>query len=192
MALLGWCLGVYVILPSFAKATVVFNYVTWFSILYIIASYIRLYPPKWFENQKIVGIIAGASLLLSWMSVVFLAALSRKYEKSIGIAYFFVSDSNKILALSTGVSAFLFFKNLKMGYSKIINKIAASTFGVLLIHANSKAMRRWLWEDVCNNVGVYKSGNVMIHAICCVILIYAVCTMIDILRIKLARIVQHE
>lgn len=191
LALLGWCLGVYVILPSFAKATVVFNYVTWFSILYIIASYIRLYPKEWFENQKIVGITAGTSLLLSWMSVVFLAVLSRKFEKSIGIAYFFVSDSNKILALATGISAFLFFKNLKMGYSKIINKIAASTFGVLLIHANSNAMRRWLWEDVCNNVGVYKSGNVMIHAICCVMLIYTVCTMIDIFRIRLARIVQH-
>ena len=192
LALLGWCLGVYVILPSFAKATVVFNYVTWFSILYIIASYIRLYPKEWFENQKIVGITAGASLLLSWMSVVFLAVLSRKFEKPIGIAYFFVADSNKILALTTGVSAFLFFKNLKMGYSKIINKIAASTFGVLLIHANSNAMRRWLWEDVCNNVGVYKSGNVMIHAICCVMLIYTVCTVIDIFRIKLTRIVQHE
>ena len=70
LALLGWCLGVYVILPSFAKATVVFNYVTWFSILYIIASYIRLYPKEWFKNQKTVGIIASTSLLLSWMSVV--------------------------------------------------------------------------------------------------------------------------
>ena len=139
-------------LPSFAKANVVFNYVTWFSILYIIAAYIRLYPKKWFENQKIVGIMAGTSLLLSLISVVFLAVLSRKLEKLIGIAYFFVSDSNKILALSTDASAFLFFKNLEIGYSKVINRIAASTFGVLLIHANSNAMRRWLWHVVCNNI----------------------------------------
>ena len=42
-SLMMWCLGIYVVLPSFAKANVTFNYVTWFSILYIIASYIRLY-----------------------------------------------------------------------------------------------------------------------------------------------------
>ena len=44
--LMTWCIGVYVVLPSFAKAHVVFNYVTWFSILYVIASYIRLYKKK--------------------------------------------------------------------------------------------------------------------------------------------------
>lgn len=192
LSLLIWCMGVYVVLPSFAKANVVFNYITWFIVLYIIASYIRLYPKEWFGNQKVMGSIAGTSLLLSWVSVLLLAVVSKHLGRSISVAYFFVSDSNKILALTTGTSAFLFFKNLKMGYSKLINTIAASSFGVLQIHTNSDTMRRWLWEDVCNNVGIYKSGNVMIHAICCVMLIYAVCTMIDIFRIRLARIVQHE
>ena len=125
------------------------------------------------------------ALLLSWTSVAVLATLSRMMGKNIGISYFFVSDSNKVLALATGVSAFLFFKNIKIGYNKIINTIAASTFGVLLIHANSNTMRRWLWQDTFNNVGAYESGNAVIHAIISVILIYAVCTVIDICRIKL-------
>ena len=96
-----------------------------------------------------------------------------------------MADSNKVLALATGVSAFLFFKNLKIGYSKAINTIAASTFGVLLIHANSDTMRRWLWQDTVNNVGAYASGDVVIHAIVSVILIYAGCTLIDIIRIRI-------
>ena len=183
--LMAWCLGVYVVLPSFAKANVVFNYVTWFSILFIIASYIRIYPKNWFNNTKITGMLMVVSLILSWGSVAVLATLSRVVGKNIGISYFFVSDSNKILALATGVSAFLFFKNINIGHSKIINTIAASTFGVLLIHANSNTMRRWLWQDTFNNVGVYGSGNVVIHAVVSVILIYAVCTVIDICRIKL-------
>ena len=183
--LMVWCLGVYVVLPSFAKANVVFNYVTWFSILFIIASYTRLYPKDWFGNIKITGILMAVSLVLSWASVVALATLSRMVEKNIGISYFFVSDSNKILALATGVSAFLFFKNVNIGHSKVINTIAASTFGVLLIHANSNTMRRWLWQDTFKNVGAYESGNVVIHAVVSVILIYAVCTVIDICRIKL-------
>ena len=173
------------VLPSFAKANVIFNYVTWFGILFIIASYIRLYPKDWFSNTKITGILMAVSLVLSWGSVAMLATLSRMVGKNIGISYFFVSDSNKILAFATGVSAFLFFKNINIGHSKIINTIAASTFGVLLIHANSNTMRRWLWQDTFNNVGAYESGNAVIHAVVSVILIYAVCTVIDICRIKL-------
>lgn len=183
--LMAWCIGVYVFLPSFAKANVVFNYITWFSILYVIASYIRLYPKEWFGDAKVTGSIVGASLLLSWASIIVLAMLSRMVGKGVGLCYFFVADSNKVLALATGVSAFLFFKNLKMGYSKTINTIAASTFGVLLIHANSDTMRRWLWVDVCNNVGAYQEGNIMIHAIVSVMVIYFVCTIIDMIRIRL-------
>lgn len=42
------------------------------------------------------------------------------------------------------VFAFLMFKNIQIPYNKGINTVAASTFGVLLIHANSDAMRKWL------------------------------------------------
>lgn len=183
--LMVWCLGVYVLLPSFVNATVAFNYVTWFIVLYIIASYIRLYPKNWFSNTKVMAILMIVSLILSWASVAVLATFSRVAGKNIGISYFFVSDSNKVLALVTSISAFLFFKSVEIGYSKIINTIAASTFGVLLIHANSDTMRRWLWQDVLNNVGAYKSGNVVIHAVVSVILVYVVCSLIDICRRKL-------
>ena len=183
--LMAWCLGVYVILPSFAKANVVLNYVTWFSVLYVIAAYIRLYPKNWFDSAKITGLMVGTSLLLSWTSVIVLAILSRMDGKGVGICYFFVADSNKVLALATGIGAFLFFKNLKIGYSKIINTIAISTFGVLLIHANSDTMRQWLWKDICNNVGVYQEENIILHAIISVAIIYMACTVIDIIRIHL-------
>lgn len=183
--LMAWCIGVYVFLPSFAKANVVFNYITWFSILYVIASYIRLYPKEWFNSAKITGLLAGASLLLSWISVIILAAFSRMIGKHVYLCYFFVSDSNKILALTTGISGFLFFKNLKIRYSRGINTIAEATFGVLCIHANSDTMRRWLWMDVCNNVGSYQEGNIIIHAIASVVVIYVVCTIIDMIRIRL-------
>lgn len=161
----------------------VFNYITWFAVLYIVASYVRLYPKEWFGNQKLVGSIAGISMLLSWASVILLAFISRYIGKPISLAYFFVSDSNKVLALTTGISAFLFFKTLKIGHSRMINTVAASTFGVLMIHANSNTMRQWLWHDVCDNVGAYGTGNIVIHAIACVVAIYMVCTIVDMMRV---------
>lgn len=136
--LLLWGLGIYAVLPSFAKTEVTFNYVTWFSILYVLAAYLRLYPQPWFESSQVTGLLALASLVLSWGSVVVLAWFSRAVGKGIWLSYFFVSDSNKVLALATGVSLFLFFRSLKLGYSKCINTIAASTFGVLMIHGQQR------------------------------------------------------
>ena len=101
------------------------------------------------------------------------------------ICYYFVSDSNKVLAVVTAISLFVFFKNLKLKYNPVINIIAASTFGVLLIHANSYTMIGWLWKDLLNNVGAFHTDLFVVHAVCSVIGIYVICTIIDIGRIYL-------
>lgn len=95
---------------------------------------------------------------------------------------FFVSDSNKLLAFLVSVSTFMFFKNIHIRQSKLINTIASCTFGVLLIHANSDAMRQWLWKDTCNNVGMFHSGMIYIHALCVPIVVFIVCVTIDYYR----------
>ncbi len=98
--------------------------------------------------------------------------------------YWLVADSNKFLGLLFSISAFLYFKNLKIGYSKVINTIAASAFGVLLIHAHSDTMRRWLWRDVCNNVDWIDSPYCWLHAIGCVFAVYAICLVIDLFYLR--------
>lgn len=74
-----------------------------------------------------------------------------------------------------------------MGCNKIINTIAASTFGVLVIHANSDIMRQWLWKDTLQNTAMYDSSLLVIHAIGSVLGIYIVCTIIDYLRIVILK-----
>lgn len=182
--LLEWCLVVYTLIPSLGGWTA-FNYITWFSVIYLVAAYLRLYPKDWFENGKLCAVAAAGTLLLSWLSVVGIAYFTSKTETGLVWPYYWVADSNKLLALATAVSAFLFFKNLKIGCSKGINTVAASAFGVLCIHANSDTMRQWLWRDTCNNLGAYQTSYAVIHAIGCVVVIYAVCTLLDSLRIRL-------
>lgn len=157
------CVCTYTILATL-KINVVFNYVTWFSVIYIIASYIRLYPEIWFDNKRFWGIGAAASVLISWMSVLAGAWVGRKL--GLNLAYYFVADSNKILALLTALCSFMYFKNLNIGYNKLINTVAASAFGVLLIHANSDVMRKWLWQDTLNNVSVWEGGVLISHMYC--------------------------
>jgi len=66
----------------------------------------------------------------------------------------------------------------------ILNTIAASTFGILLIHANSDTMRKFLWKDLLDNASFYNSSYLAIHAICSVVCVYIVCFAIDYCRIR--------
>lgn len=101
------------------------------------------------------------------------------------VPYYFVADSNKILAVITSVCSFMYFKDLRFNYSPFINAVGACIFGVLLIHANSDTMRRWLWHDVLNNVGYYSSDWIVLHAIISVVAVFSICVFIDYLRIRI-------
>lgn len=159
-----------------------YNYVSWFFVLYIIASYLKLYPTRFDSKTSVWCYLTVLSLSLSALSIFCLLWLDT-HGISFG-PYIFVSDSNTLLALTNGVTSFMLFKNLKIKNSIVINTIAASSFGVLLIHANSNTMRQWLWKDVCDCVGHYDSSFYWLYAIGCVIVIYTVCTIIDFIRIK--------
>ena len=174
---------IYIFFGTVPKFSVTMNYVSWFCVLFFIASYIRLYPKKVFENTTFWGIATLISIVLSVVSVVSCAWLGSKIDRN--IAFYFVTDSNTFLAVTTGICSFMFFKNLKIKQSKFINTVAASTFGVLCIHANSDTMRRWLWKDTFNNVGAYGSNLLVLHAIGSVIAIFVICTLIDMARIRL-------
>jgi len=97
--------------------------------------------------------------------------------------YYFISDSNMVLAVALSICLFMWFKDVKIPQSKIINRIAQSCFGVLLIHANSNAMRQWLWKDTLDVAGQYYTDTFIIHSIISVLSIYIICTIIDQLRI---------
>ena len=75
---------------------------------------------------------------------------------------------------------------MNIKYSKVINAFGAGTFGVLLIHANSNAMRTWLWNDTVNAVGHYTLplGQLMLYSIGLVLAIFTICNLIDQVRIS--------
>lgn len=158
------------------------NYVSWFCILYFIASYIRLHTADGLISVKKCGGYATLFILLSIVSVLSLLYISsiKGYLYKI---YFFVSDSNKILALFTAITTFMWFKNMKISYSKWINTIASSMFGVLLIHANSDVMRQWLWKDTLQNANHYGDDFYYLYAIMCVLIVFITCIIIDQIRI---------
>ncbi len=178
--------AIFSVLPSFPGISMTHNYVSWFMALYMIASYIRLYGifPK--INHRQWGYLTVASVVAGSLSVLFMNGCYRAGYVLGFNPYFFVSDSNKFLAVAIAVCSFMYFKDLKIPYSRFINLVGASTFGVLLIHANSDTMRQWLWRDTVDCIGHF-GGSVfwtLGYAMMSVLIIFIICALIDSFRTR--------
>lgn len=159
---------------------ITFNYVTWFCVIYLMASYIRAYPEKIWDNIRLWVVFTVVAVVVSAASVLVCTWLPAKLGMS-PESYAFISDSNKILAVCVSVCGFLFFKNIK---SSFINAVSSTTFGVLCIHAGSDSMRQWLWKDVLDNVGMYGSRFMIAHALISIGMVFAICAILDYGRIR--------
>lgn len=181
-----WLIGLSVLLfslmPYLPFFHVSISYVFWFMVLFIIASYIRMYQDKIYKSgsASFWGWMSVLSILIAQLSV--FANLLLRPGKS---AYIFVSDSNAIMALIVSVCTFMFFRNLKIRNSKIINVIAATTFGVFLLHTRGSIMRAWLWGDVANVRNLFMNDDFMWKISLAIPTIFIVCCMIDLVRVNI-------
>lgn len=158
-----------------------YNHVTWFSVLFVISSYVRLHPNKLLEKKSLWGfltlgsMLAGSFMMIAsgWIAQSDFAFREKFYP------YLFMIPTNTIFTIAPAFCAFMYFKNLKIGHSKLINAMGASTFGILMIHANSNLMRQWLWCDVFKVTEVFDSKWMPLHAIGSTIVIFVLCAAID-------------
>lgn len=176
------CFFIYTLHGTLPMMSVSMNYVSWFCVVYFIASYIRLYPSKKLNNANWGG-YSLLCILVSAISIVLILWINTQMGRHIS-PYRLVSDSNALMALLTSICSFMLFKDLKIPYNRFINAVGASTFGVLLIHANSDTMRRWLWKDVVNSTGHYDTDFFWLHAFISILIIFFACIIIDYVRIN--------
>ena len=102
----------------------------------------------------------------------------------LGNPYYFVADSQKFFGVITSITLFMFFKNLHFK-NKFINTVSSTILGVLLIHANSDTMIKWLWVDTFKNTSYVDCVYCIPHAILSVMTIFIICCLIDLFRQKL-------
>lgn len=175
------------ILPILPGFNFLFNYVGWFSTIFVVASYIRFYGllPRFGAWQW--GLISLVLILAGSCSVII---IERGYKAGIinhFVPYYFISDSNMILAFSIAVATFMWFKSLPVANRVWINAISATMFGVLLIHANSNTMRQWLWGDTIDCVGHFNPSDpaCILYAFAAVSAVFMICVAIEMLRQRL-------
>lgn len=153
------------------------NYVTWFSILFLIGSYIRKYGimPQWGFKKWLFATFAvvGASLL-----TVLVQFWRGKWP------WTFVEGAYAPMAVACAVCMFMLFLHIKIPTNRFINTVAASTYGILLIHDHSFAMRQLIWRDGLNVIECHSTPYCIPYVLLCSIAVFTVCSSIDIFRLR--------
>ena len=165
-----------------------FNEISWYMTLYLLGAYLRLRAGDWSSNFYFSIKWLIVFVVLAWMSVLLIDYLCAYFHRgSWFAAFYFVSDSSKLLAFIVGIAIFQTFRNLPLRYNRFVNALSKTTFGVLMIHANSDAMRKFLWQDLVRVPVMLDAPflSLVFHATVSVMLIYAVCAAIDYARIIL-------
>ena len=171
------------VIPTFTTSQYGGNALLWFMTLYAIAGYVRLYGlNRRFTSKNYFLLWLVISVLTYASSVVFTILGERWSVFSSHITYFYGQEKVSVLLIS--LTLFMAFATLKMNYHKWINIIASATFGVYLIH-DSNIVRPFLWNEVFKNAQYQDSIFLIPYSIMVVLLVYVVCTMIDLIRQKL-------
>lgn len=190
--LLGLLLVVMTVIPSFAlflsvmhRGNDTWGYLPWMVVIYMIGAFIRLNQDKVFEFgiinstfRRLASLIGSIILVFLW--IVFYDFIGSRHD--MGSPYWFVNDANKLLAVITSVLIFIFFLRTKIKNTVWINRIAATTFGVFLIHTSGDYMREFLWQDVFHCRETYSSRWLPLMYICMVFIVFIGCVMIDLGR----------
>lgn len=177
LALIALSLILYVGYNTLPRFEVTISPVTWFAILMVIASYIRVYKPKRLQLSAAKwGGVTLCLLFIAIMSIIGLGYYGRNQR------YLF-ADCNSLLGFSIAFSVFMTFLNIKLPYIKFVNLYGGAAFGVLLIHSNCWPMRSLIFEKIIDTQRYYYECNYWIPIVSC-IAIYIICASIEIIRQK--------
>ena len=157
-----------------------------FFTLYFVVSYIKRFPPRFLERPRrcfVLGMVTFA-LIVAWNAAVIVAAgrigfVGQRLDSFLGLA----SGTNKLPTVLCGLFFFCGVRNSSVNQSRCINAIAASTFGVYLIHSNYFVARSPRWA-VCSDV-LFSSPWMIPYVLGLSLSVFAVCIVIDMLRKRL-------
>lgn len=170
-----WC-----IVPTFINVPFQSNELLWFVYLYAVAAYIKLHGVWKFSAKRYLMLGCGAALLTFLSAVAFDILGTKIIEFGRNAMYFY--GMQKLPIVVTSLLLFLGFEAMELGYVPWINKVASGAFGVYLIH-DHVAMRGILWKEMFHGAEYMYDSHLALYSMGAVLLVYGVCTLIDLVRI---------
>lgn len=149
-----------------------------FTYLFILLSFYKWHMKP--LSLKQIGFLVGAGLgffILYTAATICLAQFGTGINTNLIL---FITGENKLPVVMIGIGFFLLFNRFSF-HSRIINKIAASTFAVYLI-TDYSASETLLWGKLFNLRTLYQRPLAILQILSILLAIYVVCTVLDFIR----------
>lgn len=147
-----------------------------FLAVYFIGAYIGKYDYNYFKRNRNNLVVALLWICSAWVSVIMF-----KEFRPEGYLFRYIWGMDKMFPLLMAVIfLFIYFKNLKVSYNKMINTIASTMFGCYMLHMGELWQLFFLkWFNITPYFG---TGWVFLPITYCLITVFALGITIDLLR----------
>ena len=172
------------LLPAFKYVTFVNDsQLFYFCFMYCVGAYCRRYllankeiPSNTYWRRAVL-----ISLLFLMFTIIAFDLLGVITGKDIFVrkAWHFV----KVCGVFVTISMFCYFATMSPFYSALINRLAATTLGVYLIHENDLA-REVIWKTFYPGLDYFSSSYFVVFMIAKVLAVYFTCTLIEQIRLR--------
>ncbi len=146
-----------------------------FILVYFLLVYLKRFPIKLLENKWIdLGIFVTC-----WCIMTIYPRIALKP----GLFNSLNADESGIFNIIGGIALMLFFKNIIMKPNRIINAVASTTFGILLIHDHN-FFRYSLWKDVLHVQDHFYSHYFLVWLVLTSLFVFCAAMIIDFARMR--------
>lgn len=176
--------------------------VLWFITLYITGAYIRRYGNQAILKNRFTRTSKKLSVYIIGSLIVFMSMVAIKYLYStrgiLGEMIDYGYAYNYLFTYIASVGLFLAFGKISKdddsdsAKNKAITTFAGAAFGVYLIHEHFNI--RYLWPEwfKCQEASQGSTFYFLFHMIITVFAVYIICTLIELVRIKLFEVIESR
>ena len=149
---------------------------------YFLWEYLRRHPGNWFE-RNCKKIFFSVLLLTTAAACASSYYFTRMGKQAVGL--FSIIGRASFVQVILAVALFYIFKNMDIGSNKIINVLAKSMFGVYLIHENEK-LSPFIWNWILYIRRYFTTSPLyMPRMIGCVLLVFVISMVLELIRLYL-------
>lgn len=157
----------------------------YFILGYYVASYIRLYNPKFLQNKK-TDLLWASALIIFFIAWVLLIMFSKDQVPFISnnfaqVSVYPFASMARFPSLLAAIFLFGIFRNLKMENRQWVNTLASTAFGVYLIHENL-LLNKVIWHRLFCFDSFVDSPFLIVYVAFVIIVTFLICAGIDLLR----------
>ena len=162
-----------------------YSMVIWFVTMYLIGGYFRHYGFTLIKHTTIALVLLIMSLFIMLGARTLQLYLGANYGGKIAelIKVFAEYNPNSIMSLVISILMFCVFLPIQFRGNKMFFSISNATFGVYLIHDNP-LFYKYMWENIIHTKEIYNMPLFIPLSIISILLLYIVCTVIEIIREK--------